>query len=85
MWRGGFSIARATKEGLLTVSDDRGRILAERNTGSAPFVSVAAAVPVRNSPTLYARFGDWFAWLNLAALLAILASLFLPGHTGSAP
>jgi apolipoprotein N-acyltransferase len=77
----GFSIARAAKEGLLTVSDDRGRILAQRKTGAAPFVSVAAAVPVRNDPTFYARFGDWFEWLNLAALLTLLVSLFVPRHT----
>lgn len=72
----GFSIARAAKQGLLTVSNDRGQVLAERSShASTPFASLVADIPVRNTPTLYARFGDWFAWLNLALLLLILPGL----------
>ena len=70
----GFSIARAAKEGVLTVSDDRGRLLAERSSASAPFATLVANVPVRHDATLYARFGDWFAWLNMALLLGIVGS-----------
>jgi apolipoprotein N-acyltransferase len=71
----GFSIARAAKEGLLTVSDDRGRVLAERTSASAPFATLVASAPVRHNPTLYAQFGDWFAWLNIGLLLGIFASM----------
>jgi apolipoprotein N-acyltransferase len=71
----GFSIARAAKEGLLTVSDNRGKLLAERSSASAPFASIVVNVPVHNDATLYARFGDWFAWLNILVLLALLGSL----------
>jgi apolipoprotein N-acyltransferase len=71
----GFSIARAAKEGLLTVSDDRGRVLAEQKSSSAPFATLIADVPVHHETTLYARLGDWFAWLNVGLLLGILASL----------
>jgi len=76
----GFSIARVAKQGLLTLSDDRGRVLAERNSSanlentSDPFTTLTGSVPVRNEPTIYARTGDWFAWLNIA--FAVL--LFLP-------
>ena len=42
----GFSIARAAKQGYLTVSDDRGRILAETRSDSAPFATLVADVPV---------------------------------------
>jgi apolipoprotein N-acyltransferase len=72
----GFSIARAPKQGVLTVSDDRGRILAERSTSAAPFAMLVARVPVRNDVTLYRLLGDWFAWANLAALLWLLISVF---------
>lgn len=72
----GFSIARAPKQGILTVTDDRGRIIAEQVTGTAPFVTLAATVPVRNERTLYARLGDWFAWANLALFVALMASGF---------
>jgi apolipoprotein N-acyltransferase len=76
----GFSIARSVKQGILTISDDRGRVLAQRNTASAPFVTLIAAVPVRHDATFYDRFGNWFAWLDLT----LLAALFV-GGTGSAP
>jgi apolipoprotein N-acyltransferase len=64
----GFSIARSAKLGLLTATDDRGRILAQRETLAVPFATVVATIPVRHDATLYSRFGDWFAWLDIAAL-----------------
>ena len=69
----GFSIARSPKEGILTVSDDRGRVLAQRDSKSAPFITLLARVPVRHTQTIYAQFGDWFAWLNIIALIALIA------------
>jgi apolipoprotein N-acyltransferase len=73
----GFSIARAPKQGILSVTDDRGRVLAERETNSAPFASLLTAVPVHHDATIYARFGDWFAWANIAGLLALIAAALL--------
>ncbi len=71
----GFSIARAAKQGILTVSDDRGRVLAQRpTTKDADFVTLLAEVPVRHTATVYARFGDWFAILNLCLLAAVIAA-----------
>ena len=70
----GFSIARAPKEGILSISDDRGRVVAERETDSAPFATLLAAVPVRHDATIYARFGDWFGWANIVVLLAIIVT-----------
>jgi apolipoprotein N-acyltransferase len=74
----GFSIARAPKQGVLTVTDNRGRVLAERTTG-ADFVTVVASVPVANEQTFYDRAGDWFAWFDLALLAALLV-LMLRGR-----
>jgi apolipoprotein N-acyltransferase len=74
----GFSIARAPKQGILTVTDNRGRVLAERVTGDAPFATLLASVPVLHETTLYARWGDWFAWLNLAILAIALFQTFRP-------
>jgi apolipoprotein N-acyltransferase len=71
----GFSIARAPKQGVLTLSDDRGRVLAERESNSAPFATLIAAVPVHHDETLYDRWGDWFGWLNVAALVALILSI----------
>ena len=72
----GFSIARAAKQGFLTVSDDRGRILAETRSDSAPFVMLVADVPSVHHTTLYLLLGDWFAWLALATLAFTLAQLY---------
>jgi apolipoprotein N-acyltransferase len=72
---GGFSIARSANLGILTVTDDRGRVLAEQDTIAGPPFSVAIAdVPVRHDATLYSRFGDWFAWLCIVLLSAALLS-----------
>jgi hypothetical protein len=57
-------------------------VLAERDTGSAPFATVVASVPVWNERTLYDRAGDWFAWLDLVLSAALLASLFFAGRAG---
>ncbi|MGH9613443.1 MAG: nitrilase-related carbon-nitrogen hydrolase, partial [Bryobacteraceae bacterium] len=70
----GFTIARTAKDGLLTVSDNRGRVSAQKSSGAAPFSILAATAPVSHAATLYARWGDWFAWLNIAALIGLLAS-----------
>jgi apolipoprotein N-acyltransferase len=71
----GFSIAHAAKNGYLTVSDNRGRILAETGSDSAPFATLVAQVPVAHAHTLYLLWGDWFAWLSLAMLVAALIQL----------
>jgi apolipoprotein N-acyltransferase len=70
----GFTLVRDAKVGLLTASDDRGRILAERSTRpDGALTTLLATVPVRHYPTLYQQWGDWFAWVDLAALIAFLA------------
>jgi apolipoprotein N-acyltransferase len=73
----GFGVARAAKGGSLYVSDNRGRILAETKSNSAPFATLLATVPDTHSPTPYLRWGDWFAGVSLALLGIAVARLFL--------
>jgi apolipoprotein N-acyltransferase len=68
----GFTIARSAKEGLLTISDNRGRILAEKRSDANPFSSIVVVVPVYRTSTIYSRFGDWFAWINLVLLVVLV-------------
>ncbi len=76
----GFSMARSPKDGILTVSDDRGRIIAQEVSSASPFVNLVAEVPVRNDHTFYARNDDWFAWVNMALFIVLLISRWvLPG------
>lgn len=72
----GFNMARAARGGFLTVTDDRGRILAETRSDSAPFATLLAEVPVRHDATIYARFGNWFAWVALALLGLVVVEVF---------
>jgi apolipoprotein N-acyltransferase len=65
----GFSVARAAKNGFLTVSDARGRIVGEVISSSAPFATLLVDVPAAHSWTLYQWLGDWFAWVAIALLV----------------
>ncbi|MCU1224510.1 MAG: hypothetical protein JWQ42_2603 [Edaphobacter sp.] len=65
----GFSIARAAKNGFLTVSDDRGRIVGEVSSSSAPFATLLVDVPAAHSWTVYQLLGDSFAWIAIALLV----------------
>ena len=74
---GGYAIAHTAKDGLLTVTDDRGRILGEIRTNSGGFVSLLVDVPLRHDQTAFNRYGTWFPWmaglLLLSAVLRLLA------------
>jgi apolipoprotein N-acyltransferase len=72
----GFSIARAAKDGYLTVSDDRGRIVAETRSDSAPFATLLVDVPAAHDRTLFLLLGNWFAWLSFALCGLTLLRLF---------
>jgi apolipoprotein N-acyltransferase len=69
---GGFSIVRAAKNGYLTVSDARGRILGEVRSDSARFASLLVDVPVAHEWTLFQAWGNWFAWLAVGLLAVVL-------------
>ncbi|MGC2638417.1 MAG: nitrilase-related carbon-nitrogen hydrolase [Acidobacteriaceae bacterium] len=73
----GFSLARAPKQGILTVSDDRGRVLAQRSSGAAPFTTLVTTVPVRHDPTFDDRSGNWFPLLDVLAAVILLFSLLV--------
>lgn len=72
----GFSVARTAKNGLLYVSDNRGRILGETSSASAPFATLLVNVPVAHTWTLYQAWGDWFAWVAIALLVVVIAQIF---------
>jgi apolipoprotein N-acyltransferase len=76
----GFSVVRAAKSGYLTVSDDRGRVVAEVRSDSAPFATapfatLIADVPVGRVGTLFQRWGNWFAWVAVGSLAGVLVRL----------
>jgi apolipoprotein N-acyltransferase len=73
----GFAVARVARSGRLTLSDDRGRVIAEATSEGAG-ARLIGDLPLRETRTLYSRWGDWFAWLALGGLLALIALACLP-------
>jgi apolipoprotein N-acyltransferase len=71
---GGFAVARAARGGRLTISDDRGRVVAEAASADAPVASVLAEVRLAPPGTPYTRLGDWFAWLAGAVFALALVT-----------
>lgn len=73
----GFAIARAAHSGRLTLSDDRGRVLAEASSEKHD-AELVGELPLRETHTLYTPWGDWFAWLDLAGLIVLLGLAWRP-------
>jgi apolipoprotein N-acyltransferase len=71
----GYSVVRSSREGMLTVSDPYGRVIAERESSELPGSSLLVRATVTEPvSTLYTRVGDLFGWLSVAAA----ALLFIP-------
>jgi apolipoprotein N-acyltransferase len=71
----GFSVTRAAKDGFLTVSNNRGKIVDEARSDAAPFAMMIATVSAGHSWTLFQVLGDWFGWVAIALLISIIARL----------
>jgi len=69
----GFTIARSAQGGFVTVSDSYGHIVGEQSSATDPVIVVAA--PPGTGRTFYARFGDWFGWINVLAACAFMIGI----------
>jgi len=67
----GFAVLRSAFNGVETITDARGRLLARAPTAQAGMVVITAAVPLGPGPTLYTRIGDVFPWLCAAVSVLI--------------
>jgi apolipoprotein N-acyltransferase len=78
----GMPMVRASREGLLTISDAWGRGVMEKASAPLPGVTLLGRLPAAApSPTLYSRTGDVFGWLcTAAALLLVLRYRRFGGH-----
>lgn len=80
---GGYAVARSATNGLLTVSDACGRIIAERSSSDSAEVLLTAIVPAGPGGTLYSRTGDWFPWLCMGAVVACIGAGWMNRHLTS--
>lgn len=69
----GFSLARAAKLGLLTLSDAHGRVIAGRASAPLGMVTLVGDLPRGPGGTFYTKIGDIFAWASIAVSLGLLA------------
>ena len=72
---GGFAVARAAKEGLLTLTDAYGRVVAKTPSHAGGMVTVVGDLARGPGDTFFARIGDVFAWICIAL------AMFLVGAT----
>ena len=71
----GFSVSRVAKDGFLTVTNNRGKILEETRSDSAPFATIIATVPAGHSWTIFQLMGDWFACVAIVLLILTIVRL----------
>ena len=73
----GYAIVRSSRDGLLSVSDAYGRMLAVAESSAYPGTSLFAQVKVGpRVSTIYTRIGDALGWLCVAGALAMIAGRF---------
>lgn len=68
----GMPMVRAAREGLLTITDGYGRVVAETPSAALPGATLLGRVPAAlPGPTPYTRISDAFGWLCTAAAAAL--------------
>lgn len=74
---GGFGLVRHTTNGLSMAVDAEGRVLSSMDHFRTSDHVLVSEVPTRGVRTPYARLGDWFPQLAIAALAGLLAMAFV--------
>lgn len=69
----GLPILRSTPTGISAIIDAHGRIVASAGMGQAK--AIEAPMPAALPPTLFARLGNWMAWIVAGLLLAIAIAI----------
>jgi apolipoprotein N-acyltransferase len=70
----GFNLVRHTSQGLAAAYDYQGHRLAAMDHYQATDQTLVAQVPTKGVRTTYSRLGDWFAWLCMAGLVALVVA-----------
>ena len=73
----GVNLDRHTSDGLSAAFDYEGRVLSAMDHFHSGDYTMIADVPTKGVRTIYSRWGDWFAWLNVAGLIGLAARGFL--------
>lgn len=68
----GFTLIRSARNGVMTVSDPYGRVVADVPSGSDIARIGGAITTPQHVPTLYVRYGDAFGWACAALALLLM-------------
>jgi apolipoprotein N-acyltransferase len=79
----GFAVVRSARNGLMTVSDAQGRVVARAVSRAGPVLVVASVAPGAGT-SVYRSIGDVFAWLSIVTAIG-LGVAALRGLTGLPP
>lgn len=72
----GYAIARAARQGQLTISDYRGKVLYEASTANNNAASLIGRIPLHTTNTIYSKFGDWFGFAIAVASVYFIVFAF---------
>ena len=72
---GGFSLARAARQGMVSATDSRGREIAMAATSRTADAATTASLPLGTGPTAYSRKGDWFGQLCVTFTILLMLRL----------
>jgi len=72
---GGFSLARAARQGMVSATDSRGREIAMAATSRTTDAATTASLPLGTGPTAYSRNGDWFGQLCVTFTILLMLRL----------
>ena len=82
----GFAVVRSSRNGLLSISDAYGRMLAVDKSSNIPGTTLFATAKVGpRVPTIYTRIGDLLGWLCVAASVLLIATSWLRKRTNIRP
>jgi len=73
----GLWVVRPVNSGISGVIDPYGQVLAQTDSFNGDTPTTMAVIVSRSTPTLYVRFGDWFAYLCVLGLVALVALALL--------
>ena len=79
---GGFYLLRNARDGRMTISDWRGKILYEGNTESGERTTMLGSFSLASHPTTYARAGDGFGTACLFAAFGFFLFMFRDKTSG---
>jgi apolipoprotein N-acyltransferase len=72
----GFSIARNARQGRLTISDCRGKILEEKSSADGREHVLIGTIPAKRVSTIFSSIGNIFGMLNIIAVCWVLILVF---------